>query len=214
MISKISNPWESDYKGNQLTSVYESLWDMLQTFIQMLPIKTVLDFGCGDGAYSFLMGEKGLDVTGVDISATAIKRAVAHKNDCKDEKCRFITHHSIPDNLPNDSFDAVVMLNSYHCLTGSERQGIISQARRVLKPEGFLFISVLALEDESYPRQDWIEIESNTFEDTIGKKFHFFSFEELKVELKDFEIQENNILQNIHPAVGRKSALLIVLAKK
>ncbi|MFA6199526.1 MAG: class I SAM-dependent methyltransferase [Bacteroidales bacterium] len=175
------NSWDSDYKGNQPTPIYEPLWDMLQVFIQKLSIKTVLDFGCGDGAYSFLMGEKGLYVTGVDISLTAIKMAVANKNDCKDEKCWFIRHYSIPENLPNDSFDAVVMLNSYHCLTSIERQGILSQAKRVLKPEGFLFISALALEDESYPRQDWIEIESNTFEDAIGRKFHFFSFEELKV---------------------------------
>lgn len=214
MISNISNPWDDDYRGNQMEPIYEPLWRMLQLFLQNVSVKTVLDFGCGDGSYSFLMGKSGVNVIGIDISTKAIKKASLHKKSYKDERCRFICHNSIPENLPNDSFDAVVMLNSYHCLTYKERSSLIVQINRVLKKNGYLFASILALEDESYPRKDWKEIEVNTFDDGKGKTFCFFSAEELLAELKGFEILDNRMLQNIHPDSGRKSALFVITAKK
>ncbi len=66
------------------------------------------------------------------------------------------------------------MLNSFHCLTYDERSNILIQVKRVLKRNGYLFASALALEDESYPRHEWKEIEENTFDDGTGRKFHFF----------------------------------------
>ena len=213
MVSPILSPWDKDYEGSQFSPIYEPLWHMLQMFLQSIQAKSVLDFGCGDGNYSFLMKEEGLQVTGIDISTRAIKKAITHKNSCKDEKFEFIRNNSIPDDFPNDSFDVVVMLNSLHCLTHQERSNLLMKVKRTLKRNGHLFASVLALEDESYPRQEWKEIEENTFDDGTGRKFHFFSFDELADELKGFHILENRVLQNIHPAVGRKSVLFVVTAK-
>jgi 2-polyprenyl-3-methyl-5-hydroxy-6-metoxy-1,4-benzoquinol methylase len=213
MNSNISNPWDNEYKGNQMSSLYEPLWNMLQIFLQTFSINTVLDYGCGDGAYSFRMGENGLNVVGIDVSKTAIEKAISYKQSHKDEKCKFICNNHIPDNLPDESFDAVVMLNSYHCLTHMERSNELKRINRVLKKNGYIFASVLTIDDESYPRKDWKEIEVNTFDDGKGKIFHFFSSDELSMEMNIFEIMNNRILQNIHPSIGRKSALFIVTAK-
>jgi 2-polyprenyl-3-methyl-5-hydroxy-6-metoxy-1,4-benzoquinol methylase len=213
MISNILSPWDKDYEGTQFSPVYEPLWHMLQMFLQSVPVKSVLDFGCGDGNYSFHMKEEGLQVTGIDISTRAIEKAITHTNSCKGEKIEFIRHDSIPDDFPNDSFDVVLMLNSLHCLTCKERSNILIQVKRVLKKNGYLFASVLSLKDESYPRQEWKEIERNTFDDWTGKKFHFYSFDELEDELKGLRILEKRVLQNIHPEVGRRSVLFVVTAK-
>ncbi|MCG8482730.1 MAG: class I SAM-dependent methyltransferase [Clostridia bacterium] len=210
----ISNPWDDDYKDNEKLPIYEPLWDMLQLFLKSVSVKTVLDFGCGDGIYSFLMGKSGVNVLGIDISTKAIEKAKLHKERYGDERCSFICYNSIPDNLPSDSFDAVVMLNSYHCLINKERSRIVAQINRVLKKNGYLFTSVLALEDESYPRDDWKEIEKNTFDDGKGRIFHFFSSDELSAEFKGLEILDNTMLQNVHPEIGRKSALYVITAKK
>jgi SAM-dependent methyltransferase len=214
MASNIPNPWDKDYEGAQLSPIYEPLWHMLQMFLQSVPFKKVLDFGCGDGRYSFLMKEEGFQVTGIDISPRAIEKAITYRNSCKDERSEFFRQDSIPDDFPNDSFGVVVMLNSLHCLTHKERSNTLIQVKRVLKGNGYLFASVLALEDESYPRQGWKEVETNTFDDGTGKKFHFFSFDELVDELKGLRISESRVLQNIHPEVGRKSVLFVVTAKK
>lgn len=210
----ISNPWDEDYCSNQIKDIYEPLWEMLQFFLQNSSVKSVLDFGCGDGNYSFLMGKNGVNVTGIDISTKAIEKANFHKKSNQDERCNFICHNSIPDSVPSESFDAVVMLNSYHCLAHVERLSIIEQVNRVLKKNGIIFASLLALEDESYPRESWSEIEKNTFDDGKGKIFHFFSSDEFSAELKGLKIVDNKMLQNIHPELGRKSALFIITAKK
>ncbi len=214
MAAKSVNPWDKDYGGSKSTPIYESLWSMLQQVLHRTPVKTILDFGCGDGAYSVLMSKEGLTVAGIDISAKAIEKARSNNNGNSDGNCSFIRHDSIPESIPDGSFDAVVMLNSLHCLTRKERSAVLGQAKRVLKQDGWLFISALSLEAESYPRQEWKEIEANTYNDGTGKIFHFFSYNELRSELRGLEIVESTTLQNIHPEVGRKSALFIVTAKK
>ncbi|MBU1014738.1 MAG: class I SAM-dependent methyltransferase [Bacteroidetes bacterium] len=213
MNSNISSPWDDEYNGSQIGPIYEPLWTMLQVFLHNLSIKTVLDFGCGDGKYSFLIGESGLNVIGIDNSVRAIEKATSYKQDHKDDRCRFLCNNHIPINLPNESIDAVIMLNSYHCLTNKERSNILNQVNRVLKKNGCLFVSVLAIDDESYPRNEWKEIDVNTFDNGKGKIFHFFSPNELSMELKGFEILDNRMLQNIHPETGRKSALYVITAR-
>lgn len=213
MTVNTSNPWDNDYTNNQLKPVYEPLYEMLQSFLQSFSIQTVLDFGCGDGNYSFLIGRNGIDVSGIDISTNAIKMATRHKERCGDKTCKFICCNSIPDRLPENSFDAVIMLNSYHCLNDRERTNIRGQINRVLKKGGYLFASVLSLDDESYPRECWREMEPNTFDDGKGRVFHFFSSEELLAELEGFKILNNSVLQNIHPDIGKKSALYVITAK-
>lgn len=214
MAANSVNPWDKDYEESKSTPIYEPLWSMLQQFLHRVPVKTILDFGCGDGAYSVLMTKEGFDVTGIDISVKAIEKAKSYKNENPGGKCSFIRHDSIPKSMPNDSFDLVVMLNSLHCLTERERAAVLTQAKRVLKQDGCLFMSVLSLEDESYPRHEWKEIETNTYDDGTGKLFHFFSSDELESELRGMKIGESTALQNIHPEVGRKSALFVVTAKK
>lgn len=206
------SPWDTDYKGTEPSPVYEPLWHMLQQFLGDFPATSVLDFGCGDGNYAYLMAEEGLRVTGVDISLRAVEKAVALGSARTNGRCRFMRHDSIPEDVPDGSFDVVVMLNVLHCLTLKERVDLLVKAKRVLKQGGVLFASVLDVEDESYPRHEWTEIEPHTFDDGTGKLFHFYSREELAEELKGFSISECDMLRNIHPDVGRQSALFVVTA--
>ena len=89
----------------------------------------------------------------------------------------------------------------------------IEEIHRVLKPNGYFFASVLSIEDESYPRQEWREIAPCTFVDGDGKLFHFFAESELANELSWLETREIGKLQNIHPGCGRKSALFVIAAR-
>ena len=207
--SRVGHSWDGDYETREYSPVYVPLWRMLEAFLGNAPSETVLDFGCGDGTYACLMGEKGRQVTGIDISEKAIQKAGTRK--C--EKCIFIRCDCIPNDLPGDSFDVVVALNSLHCLTHDQRAGLYEQIRRVLKPNGYFFAGVLSVEDESYPRREWREIAPGTFVDGDGKLFHFFTESELADELSWLETREIGKLQNIHPGCGRKSALFVVAAQ-
>ena len=209
MTKPQANPWDGDYRTADCSPVYEPLWDMLHSFLDHASSNNVLDFGCGDGTYACLMADRGYKVTGIDISETAVSKATTRG--CP--RCSFIKHGSIPHNLPNSSFDVVVMLNSLHCLTHDQRQEVLERVRHVIKPRGHFFASVLSLADESYPRQEWQEISPSTFVDDTGKLFHFFSAPELEAELSWLDLQEIRLLENVHPACGRKSSLFVVTAQ-
>jgi 2-polyprenyl-3-methyl-5-hydroxy-6-metoxy-1,4-benzoquinol methylase len=210
MLTQTSNPWENEYKENQQSLVYEPLWKKLQFFLKSVHGKSILDYGCGDGNYSILIENMGFKVIGIDISSNAIQIA---KKSINSENIFFYTAHSIPESIHQNSFDVVVMLNVLHCLSNGDRPKLLEKTRRVLKDKGYLFASVLTTEDESYPRSEWREIESGTFDDGSGKLFHFFTLDEIIDELKGLNIIQTEILENVHPAVGRKSSLHIIVGQ-
>lgn len=204
-----TSPWDKEHDRDADSPIYEPLWQMLHTFLKYLSVETVLDFGCGDGAYASLMAEEGLQITGIDLSEKAIQKANARQ--CHGGT--FIRADHMPDTLPSGFFDMALMLNSLHCLTSSQRSALFEQTRRVLKPKGYFFASVLSLEDASYPRWEWEEIEAGTFRDENGKIFHFFSEDELVKELSWLDLLKIMPLQNIHPTWKRKSALFVITAQ-
>jgi 2-polyprenyl-3-methyl-5-hydroxy-6-metoxy-1,4-benzoquinol methylase len=210
MITQTSNPWENEYLKDQQSPIYEPLWKKLQFFLKRVHGKSVLDYGCGDGNYSILMQNLGFNVVGIDVSSNAIEIA---QNSINSEKISFCTANSIPESLPNNSFDIVVMLNVLHCLSNGDRPKLLEKVRGVLKDRGYLFASVLSTEDESYPRNEWREVEPGTFDDGSGKLFHFFTLDEVTNELKGLNIIQTEILENIHPDVGRKSSLYIIVGQ-
>lgn len=209
MTMSRANPWDKEYEDTGFSPVYEPLWNMLQSFLDCVPNNTVLDFGCGDGTYACLMAKRGSTVTGIDISEIAVTKAKTRG--CP--QCSFLTRDSISHDLTSSSFDLVVMMNSLHCLTHDQRHKVLGQVRRVLKPRSHFFASVLSLADESYPRKEWRVISPGTFVDDAGKLFHFFSAPELENELSWLDIQETRVLENMHPACGRKSSLFVVTAQ-
>jgi len=211
MAIQISNPWDSEYLQNKQSPIYVPLWEKLKKFLKNhQQNKSILDYGCGDGNYSILIKDLGFNVMGIDISSNAIEIA---KKSTITQNILFKTANSIPDSIYNDSFDAIVMLNVLHCISNKDRVKLLKKARKVLKDKGYLFASILSVRDESLPRNEWFEVESNTFNDGTDKLFHFFTLDEIKKELEGFNILETEILENIHPDIGKKSSLYIIIAQ-
>ncbi|MCG8550076.1 MAG: class I SAM-dependent methyltransferase [Desulfobacterales bacterium] len=206
-IINTSTPWENEYKQSRQAPIYEQLWKILQEFLKNSHGKSILDYGCGDGNYSILMHNMGFKVIGIDVSSNAIEIA---ENSCSTENLTFHIADSVPEKFPENSFDIVIMLNVLHCLSNWKRAELLGQTRRVLKNKGHFFASVLSTNDESYPRHEWTEVEPSTFDDGSGKLFHFFSLEEITNEFEFLNISHMDILENVHPEVGKKSALHII----
>lgn len=84
--------WENHYGQS------ERVWSgnvnkVLADTVADLPVGRSLDFGCGEGADVLWLASKGWKASGVDISATAVKRAQADaaKHDLSEHQARFIT---------------------------------------------------------------------------------------------------------------------------
>lgn len=96
---------------------------------------TVLDIGCGAGALSGKLAEKRFAVTGIDPNETAIKNARGTFPDLRFEACGA---ESLP--FEDAGFDAAVFLNSLHHVPVNAMEKALSEARRVVKPDGTVLI--------------------------------------------------------------------------
>jgi SAM-dependent methyltransferase len=98
--------------------------------------KHVLDAGCGVGYGSAYLGEAARSVVGVDVSGEAIDYARARYGGGNVE---FVVGDLQELDREDAEFDAVVAFEVIEHLPRPER--FVSEARRVLKPEGVLVVS-------------------------------------------------------------------------
>jgi len=92
----------------------------------------VLDLGCGSGSFTYYLKNFGLDVEPVDISPSALKKAGFSKK-------RIISAENL-SKFKNETYDAVFAIELLNYL--SSPQEVLKEIKRVLKNNGFLFISV------------------------------------------------------------------------
>ncbi|MFH1401390.1 MAG: class I SAM-dependent methyltransferase [Parcubacteria group bacterium] len=98
----------------------------------------VLDLGCGNGRYLGYFSQKGLVYSGVDISENLIKIA---KEIYPSVDFRVADALNLP--FSDDSFDKIAAIAVLHHMPSEEtRIKFLKEAKRVLRPGGFLFITV------------------------------------------------------------------------
>lgn len=146
--------------------------------------KSILDIGAGTGAYSIPLSNKGYSVTSVEL--------VKHNIDQIKEKSNKINciHANAIDlsMLQDNSFDIVLLFGPmYHLMNNEDRIKALSEAKRVLKKDGYLFISYYmndyAVISYGFIKQNIIdEMKRNAIDDNFiihSKEEDIFSFSTL-----------------------------------
>lgn len=105
----------------------------------------ILDLGCGAGHYAAELLARGARVTGVDGSAALLRHARDRVEDRADLRLHDLEQPL--DFAADASFDGVVCALVIHHV--ANRRGLLSEARRVLRPGGWLAVST------SHPASDW-----------------------------------------------------------
>jgi SAM-dependent methyltransferase len=123
---------------------YDVYRDYLNTpaFFELLPdVRGLmgLDVGCGEGHNTRLLAERGARVVGVDISEEFIRYA---KQEEAGERRNLTYKVASAVELPfsDSAFDFVVGFMSFMDIPETSR--VLSEAHRVLKPQGFLQFSI------------------------------------------------------------------------
>ncbi len=111
---------------------------------------SILDYGCGFGANLVFLAEMGFRLTGLDVSPHALQ-AVSNKLSIKNisaDLCLLDRAASQLD-FSENTFDYIVCASVLSLLGSRERVLLLlNEFKRVLKPEGRLYLDVNGLESE------------------------------------------------------------------
>jgi ubiquinone/menaquinone biosynthesis C-methylase UbiE len=140
----------------------------------------LLNVGCAHGP-DFLSFRRGFELYGVDSSPAMLRQGIRY---CA--KFRFYVKLTAADALflpfPDNTFDWVVSVATYHHIKGSEeRKRAFEELRRILKPRGEAFVTVW---NHRQPRF-WFKSKEQQVPwrlrgKTVYRYYHLFSYTELR----------------------------------
>lgn len=182
----------------------------------------VLDIGCGNGRLLNIFSDKLIEYTGVDNAENQIKEAELNY-----PGRRFLLADARNLPFPAKVFDNVFLVAILHNVPSVEfRRKVLREARRVLKDNGFLFLTVwdpwrleairlifkysfLKLTGES--KMDWGDV-LVPWANRTERYYHFFTQRGILklVRGAGFQIIKNGVAKN---ETGRRSNFYIVAQK-
>ena len=119
----------------------------------------MIDVGCGNGWLARELAARGAHVTGTEISDEQLADARARGTPTAGSRYVVARAEALP--LPDASVDAVVFMNSLHHVPEAAMSVALRQARRVLSPEGRVFVAEPQAEGEFYAMVKLVEDEDH-----------------------------------------------------
>lgn len=192
--------WETEYRNPRLITNSDEpqldfkhfvKWLRKQQKVELDGLK-VLDLGSGTGKNSFFLAERGSIVNGIELSTTAVKIANERAGE-RQLDVQFI-EGDIGKKFPfeSNSFDLIIDVVSSNSLTQIERANYIKECKRVLKPEGIMFVKALC-KDGDKNAENLIEKFPGPEKDTYimpetGIVERVFTKKDLETTFRDFKI--------------------------
>ncbi len=197
-----------DKIAEEFSTTREEVWEEAKFLFDdyVIPGDKILDLGCGNGRFFELLKDKDINYIGIDFSEKLIE--IARK---KYPKVKFQVADALNLPFPNNYFDKIYSIAVLHHIPSKQlRSQFLKEARRVLKPNGFLILT--AWKPKS--KKDWNlflkyttlkligKLEHGDVFQPWGKKmeryFHLFSEEELADSAKEarFKIIKEGIVTN------------------
>lgn len=175
--------WDQIYRKYPLNTLGWELGKprpMLVEFIEKGLIKKgkALDLCCGAGTNTVYLAEKGFEVTGIDISPTAVEIA-KKKAEKANAKIDFNVQNFVDLPFRDELFDFVFDMGCFHHVEPEDRQKFIRGVHRVLKDGGLYMLTCFSYRNGSawnhFTKQQLVELFSGYF--LINVVRHFSSLE-------------------------------------
>lgn len=147
-LNKFSNLadawWDINGALKTLHDINQIRSDYIEKFL-LLENKKLLDIGCGGGILSESMAKRSAIVTGIDPESSAIEIAKKH---AEMSKLEIKYHCTTVEDLKTDKYNVITCLEMLEHVPNPE--SIIANAKRLLVPGGYLFLSTINRTVKSY----------------------------------------------------------------
>ena len=130
-----------------------AFYDRLEAANFIEASRTAVDLGTGTGTLARGLAQRGLNVTGVDISPALLAQARRLAGEAGLD-IRFVEARAEATGLSEQSFEVVAAGQCWHWF---DRANAATECRRLLKPNGVLIIAHL----------DWMPYDGNIVEETV-----------------------------------------------
>ena len=158
--------------------------------LDMQPDMALLDLGCGPGLYSRRFSQRGLRVTGVDLSQNSLNYARQH-----DSATTYLQQNYLELDV-DGPFDVVTLIAGDLCvLTDEKRDTLLGYIKRLLKPGGHFVFDVTTRQNHQPPAapRRWGVMPAGGFwrPGPYLELYHFFDYPEHDAALEQYIIIED-----------------------
>lgn len=195
-------------KGKYFTKSHPDMERLANLFCEK-GVRRVLDLGCGTGRHLLFLLKRGFEVYGLDGSPNGLEIAknwLAEENLSSELVCQKI-EYKFP--YKGGFFDAIISIQVIHHNLMKDIMFTVNEIKRILKPNGYIFLTFPLLQGFYVKRQNMKKVETRTYIPLTGQEkglpHHFFTIAEIKRVFDAFNLSEIYIDKTNHRAIlGQK----------
>jgi len=187
--------WEASFLEKQEMWGFEPAQSALLTrelFVRE-NIKNILIPGIGYGRNAQVFLDSGIQVTGIEISRTAIE--MAHKHVGKD----LVIHHGSVTGMPFDNklYDGIFCYALIHLLDTDQRQKLIRDCYKQLAENGYMVFTAITKDAATYGKGRLLS--KDRYELHEGAPIYFYDREAVQEEFGNFGLLDISELRENFP---------------
>ena len=200
--------WESSFMENQRMWGFEPSDSaiVVKDFFLERKVKNILIPGIGYGRNAKVFVDNGIDVTGIEISKTAIELARQGGLDID------IFHGSVTD-MPFDDklYDGIFCHGLIYLLNSCEREKFIRDCYNQLQPEGYMIFTTISKDAPMFGKGR--ELGKDYFEIAEGIKMFFYDSYSIQEEFGRYGLTECSEIVEPHKNMENKPPYKFIIIK-
>src|SRR5215471_7734789 len=145
-IQEEFNQWAAAGRGDEMEAHHSDITEQTLALMDLQPTDRVLDLGCGTGWASRRMARTAAEVTGLDVADEMLRRA--EQTSAEGDNVRYVWGSAEKVPAADNSFDKVLSVESFYYY--ADQGKALDELRRVMTPDGKLFILINLYKDNHY----------------------------------------------------------------